>query len=102
MTQYLYIVSMDIPENLESEFNRIYDTQHIPNILNVSGVESCTRYRTSSTDVDGTAKYTAIYEITDPEVPFSKEWQGESYKGDWPVQIRPGTLNSSHIVLEKL
>ena len=45
MTQYLYIVSMDIPENLESEFNRIYDTQHIPNILNVSGVESCTRYR---------------------------------------------------------
>jgi len=102
MTQYLYIVSMDIPENLESEFNRIYDTQHIPNILNVSGVESCTRYRTSSTDVDGTAKYTAIYEITDPGVPFSKEWQGESDKGDWPVQIRPGTLNRSHIVLEKL
>ena len=102
MARYLYIVSMDIPESLESEFNRIYDTQHIPNILNVNGVESCTRYKMASTDVDGTAKYTAIYEITDPEVPFSKEWQGESDKGDWPVQIRPGTLNRSHIVLEKL
>ena len=42
---YLYVVQMDIPAALEAEFNRIYDEDHVPTILKVPGVRSCTRYR---------------------------------------------------------
>ena len=44
MADYIYLVQMDIPEELEADFNRIYDTQHIPNIVKAPGVHSCTRY----------------------------------------------------------
>lgn len=32
MADYLYMVQMDVPADLEDEFNWIYDTQHVPNI----------------------------------------------------------------------
>ena len=32
MADYLYVVQMDIPADKEADFNRIYDTQHVPNI----------------------------------------------------------------------
>ena len=32
MADYMYLVQMDIPAELEDEFNRIYDTEHVPNI----------------------------------------------------------------------
>ena len=38
MSHYLYVVQMDVPPQLENDFNRIYDTQHIPEIMKVPGV----------------------------------------------------------------
>ena len=70
MKEYMYLVQMDIPTELESEFNRIYDTQHISNILNVEGVSSCVRYKLVSSDVEGTAQYAAVYMVSDPNIPF--------------------------------
>jgi hypothetical protein len=35
MSLYLYVVQMDVPPELEDDFNRIYDTQHIPEIMKV-------------------------------------------------------------------
>ncbi len=37
MADYMYLVQMDIPAALEDEFNRIYDTQHVPNIVKAPG-----------------------------------------------------------------
>ena len=42
---YAYVVQMDIPQHLDTDFNRIYDEEHVPTILKVPGVRSCTRYR---------------------------------------------------------
>ena len=42
---YVYVVQMDIPQQLEAEFNRIYDQDHVTTILKVPGVRSCARYR---------------------------------------------------------
>ena len=102
MADYIYVVQMDIPNELEDEFNRIYDTQHVPNITKAPGVHSCVRYKLESSDVEGTARYTAVYEIDTPETPFSDGWRAESEKGDWPTKIRPHTTNRSHLVLKKL
>ena len=62
MADYVYLVQMDIPENMEDEFNRIYDTQHVPNIIKAPGVSGCTRYRLESADIPGVARYAAVYD----------------------------------------
>ena len=62
MADYIYLVQMDIPSELEEDFNRIYDTQHIPNILSVEGVSSCTRYKLEEGDTDGVARYLLFME----------------------------------------
>jgi hypothetical protein len=102
MADYVYLVQMDIPENMEDEFNRIYDTQHVPNIIKAPGVSGCTRYRLESADIPGVARYAAIYDIDSPDVPESDGWKAESEKGDWPSQIRPHTTNRTHIIFKQL
>lgn len=102
MADYIYLVQMDIPEELEADFNRIYDTQHIPNILQAPGVRSCTRYRLEAADVPGVARYAAVYEIDGPEVPQSPAWVEKSDTGDWPTLIRPHTSNRAHIIYRRL
>ncbi len=102
MADYLYLVQMDIPAALEDDFNRIYDTQHVPNILKAAGVHGASRYRLESADVEGVARYAAVYEIDSPDVIQSAGWKAESDKGDWPGEIRPHTTNRSHIVFKKI
>ena len=102
MADYIYLVQMDIPENLEDEFNRIYDTQHVPNITKAPGVHGCTRFKLESADVDGVARYAAVYDIDSPGVPESDGWKAESDKGDWASQIRPHTSNRTHIIYKRV
>ena len=102
MGDYIYLVQMDIPAEFEEEFNRVYDTQHVPNITNAPGVSACTRNKLESSDVDGIARNAAVYEIDAADIPDSDGWKAESEKGDWPTRIRPNTLNRSHHVFKKL
>jgi hypothetical protein len=97
---YIYLVQMDIPAELEAEFNRIYDEEHVPMILKVPGCTGCTRYvleRSAQTD---TAKYMALYELDSPEVPFSDAWIAASDTGLWKPNIRPHTTNRRHSVYQ--
>jgi hypothetical protein len=102
VADFIYVVQMDIPADKEDEFNRVYDTQHVPNIVNAPGVHGCTRYKLVSADVEGVARYAAVYEIDSPDVPTSEGWIAESEKGDWPAKVRPYTTNRSHLVFEKI
>jgi hypothetical protein len=102
MADYIYLVQMDIPAELEAEFNRIYDTEHVPNILKAPGVHGCTRYRLESTNAAGMARYAAVYNIDSPDVPNSAGWKAESEKGAWPTRIRPHTTNRSHSIFRRL
>ena len=100
MADYIYVVQMDVPAEREADFNRIYDTQHVPELSNVPGVRRVTRYCLESADVDGVAKYAAIYEIDAPDVPQSEAWKAASDRGDWAAQIRPYTTNRSHLTFK--
>ena len=102
MAGYIYLVQMDIPNELEEEFNRIYDTQHVPNIIKAPGVHGCNRFRLESSDVEGMARYAALYEIDSPEIPDSDAWRAESEKGDWSTKIRPHTTNRSHLIFKRI
>lgn len=102
MGDYLYLVQMDVPNDKEDAFNRIYDTQHVPNLLNLPGLSACTRYKLESTDQEGMAQYLALYEMDSPDLPETAEWKEQSDKGDWAMEVRPYTTNRSHAVFKKV
>ena len=102
MADYIYLVQMDVAAELEEEFNLIYETQHVPNITKAPGVHGCSRFRLESSDVEGVARYAALYEIDSPDVPSSDGWIAESEKGDWPTKIRPHTTNRSHMIFKRI
>jgi hypothetical protein len=90
---YLYIVQMDVPAELEVEFNRIYDTEHGPQFLKVPGIRNCWRYRLEHSTKTDTPRYTAIFEIDSPEVIDSPEARSAREFGDWKVKIAPYVTN---------
>jgi len=44
-TRYVLIASMDVTPEAEPLFNEVYDTEHVPNLLQVPGVRSVTRMK---------------------------------------------------------
>ncbi len=101
MSGYLYLVQMDVPPELEADFNRIYDTQHIPEISKVPGVLEIKRYVLDN-PVPGVPKYAAVYRVASPDVPQSPAWIKASDTGEWKPKIRPHTFNRSHALYRSL
>ena len=66
------------------------------------GVRRVTRYRLESADVDGVAKYAAIYELDDPHIAEGAAWKAASDRGDRASQIRPHTTNRSQLTFERI
>ena len=99
----IYLVQMDIPAEHEAEFNRIYDSEHVPALLKVPGVRGCTRYVLENTNKQGgVARYLALYELDSPELIDSPAWQEAAAVGDWIAKIRPHTTNRSHTIMRKI
>ena len=101
MSEYLYLVQMDVPPELEADFNRIYDTQHIPEITKVPGVLGVKRYALE-TPVQGVPKYAALYRVASPDVPQGPAWVAASDTGEWKPKIRPHTFNRMHALFKEL
>jgi hypothetical protein len=111
-SNYLFIASMDVSRDQEDLFNTVYDTEHIPNLLNVPGVISVVRYKKIPLTMylggekkemifDAEPTYHAYYEVTSPDVLTSPEWHEAVELGRWPKQVRPHTLNRRHILTQK-
>jgi hypothetical protein len=108
-TRHLFMVSMDVAGEKEALFNEVYDTEHVPLLLEVPGVHAVTRMKTepAAFNIGGERKvldggsepqYVAIYEIDSPDVLLSKEWAQAGEKGRWPSEVRPFTSNRRHVV----
>ena len=96
---YLYVVRMDVAPDHEEEFNRNYETEHIPAVLKAPGMVSAARFETSDPDVP---KYVAIYEMEGPDVPYTPEFRALADSGEWPHRIRPYTRNISRVVYKRI
>jgi len=92
MSQYIYIVQMDVKPEVEADFNRVYDEQHVPEISKVPGVLGVERYVLDKPE-PGEPKYTAVYRVSAPDVPQGPAWVKASDTGDWATKIRPHTYN---------
>ena len=63
----LLVVKIDIAAEVEDEFNRWYNQEHVPNLLGVPGVRSGRRYAVKEVKEDQ-PKYKSIYELECEEV----------------------------------
>ena len=69
----LQIGRMDVPPEIDADFNTWYNTIYVPNYEKVPGVIRGRRYRA----VDGTPQYMTFYEFEHPKVSESAEWNAQ-------------------------
>src|SRR5215813_977785 len=105
-SNYVFVASMDVDSDKEALFNEVYDTEHVPNLLQVPGVYAVTRMKGEpfAVSIGGAEqqvahegpRYSAVYEIEGPHVLVSAAWAEAVERGRWPSQVRPYTRNRRH------
>jgi hypothetical protein len=71
----------------------VYDSEHVPNLLKVPGVQSVARMEGEPHDGP---RHSALYEIDGPNVLVSREWAKVVEAGRWSREVRPFTCNRRH------
>ena len=90
----LLMVFVDVPDNVEEEFNRWYDQEHIPERLSIPGVLSAARY----TALRGGPRYLACYELSEPEAWYSEAWQHHlNSPTDWSKRMSPSVVGDVYV-----
>jgi hypothetical protein len=85
MAPALQIGRMDVPPDIDAEFNTWYNTIYVPNYEKVPGVIRGRRYRA----VVGTPTYLTLYEFEHPKVSESEEWKVQQNASPQSARIRP-------------
>lgn len=82
----LFLVWTDIPEEVEEEFNRWYNEEHIAEILAMPGFLDAARY----VAVRGGPKYLACYELEGPDARETPEflWHWD-HPSEWSKRVSP-------------
>lgn len=112
LPRYLMVAGMDVQPDREGLFNEVYDTEHVPYLSSVPGVEFAVRYSGRELDMaigggvrrlgDGTEpRHYVVYGLSGPEVLVSPSWAQAVEAGRWPEQVRPYTSNRRHILLQR-
>jgi len=84
----LLIVQTDIESEMEEEFTRWYDEEHIPRLLNVPGVIMARR----GINTENGQKYIAIYEHENLDVQHTSAYKN-AIETEWTRKIRPYLKN---------
>lgn len=93
----IVIVRTDVTPEMEEEFNRWYNEEHLPLLLNVPGVLSGKR----AVNTGSGLKYIAVYEHEHLDVQKTPAYQAV-LQTEWAQKIRPHMLNLTREVYEAL
>ena len=85
MAPALQIGRMDVPREIDDEFNAWYNMIYVPNYEKVPGVIRGRRYRV----VTGTPSYLTLYEFEHPKVSESAAWAAQQKASPVTARIRP-------------
>jgi hypothetical protein len=85
MAPALQIGRMDVPPEVDADFNDWYNTIYVPNYETVPGVIRGRRYRA----VVGAPTYLTLYEFEHPKVSESAEWLAQRDASPVTARIRP-------------
>ena len=89
----LLMVYTDVPPEVEDEFNRWYNEEHIPERLAIPGVLNAARY----VALQGGPKHLACYELTEPEAWSSPEWQKWlTNPTEWSRRMSPSVVGTTY------
>ncbi len=111
--RYLFSAAMDVEPGKDTLFNEVYDTEHVPLLLQVPGVVSVARFKKRELTlviggkrqtivVENEPRYNALYELASPDVLTSEAWARAVDQGRWPGEVRPFTKNRRHVLYERL
>ena len=90
----LLMVWADVPAEMEEEFNRWYDEEHIAELLDIPGVLSAARY----VAVRGGPKYLACYELENSQVVGGQAWQRHRENPtEWSKRMSPRVIGTTFI-----
>jgi hypothetical protein len=101
------IVKLDVDPEVEEEFNRWYDTEHVPMFLKVPGVLSARRAVRSQAEITGFEihregpKYITIYEYSSAAVMNQKRYM-DVLQTEWAKKLQPHIKNFSLTLYELL
>ena len=112
-SRFLFSAAMDVDAAKEKLFNEVYDTEHVPALLEVPGVIAVARFRSRPVTMmiggekktivmDTEPRYNALYEIESPDVLVSPPWAKAVERGRWPGEVRPYTKNRRHVLFERV
>lgn len=95
----LLVIWTDVAPEAEADFNKWYDSEHIPQLLGVPGFVSGRRYQA----VTGKPKYIAIYELTDENV-----LKGDAFRAvresptPWTQRMLPQFRNTQRGIFRRI
>jgi len=91
------IVRIDVVPEMEEEFNRWYDQEHIANLLAVPGVIWAKR----GINAGKGPKYIAVYEHENIDVQHTEAYR-KAVETEWTRRLRPHLLKMEREVYELL
>jgi len=89
------IIRTDVVPEVEEEFNRWYDEEHIPRLLGVPGVLWAKR----AINTGEGQKYIAIYEHESADVQQTSAYRN-ALETEWTKRIRPHLRNFTREIFE--
>ena len=102
MSRYRFVLQLAIPAELDAKFNDLYDNDHLPYMIKIPGVNSCSRFKLEWADSDETLEYLCIYELDDPELPRSPIWKKHAAMGRWATEMRQHVTRRRSGVFRKI
>jgi hypothetical protein len=88
--------AMNVPPEIEDEYNAWYNEEHIPALLKVPGVLLARRFRI----VGGTHRHLAVYHLATPEVEGSQAWK-DAVGTPWTAKMRPHFRDPLRLVMKR-
>lgn len=92
----MMMLAMNVPAEIEAEYNAWYNEEHLPLMSKVPGVLRARRFRVA----DGSHKYFAIYDLATPEVESSEDWKAVG-NTPWTLKMKPHFRDPIRLVLRR-
>jgi hypothetical protein len=86
----LMIVGADIPADMEDDFNRWYNEEHLAELLSVPGVLNAARYEATSSG----PKHLAVYELESPDVVMTDAFKNRP-RTEWGKRVSPSIIGTN-------
>jgi len=92
----MMMYAMNVPAEVEAEYNSWYNDEHIPALSTVPGCLTARRFKMAG----GTHRYLALYHLTAPEVQASEAWK-KAAGTPWTAKMRPHFRDPLRLVLRR-